>query len=246
VWASSAAAPATSSAPATGSVDVSGTVKPAPVATGIDQVQLAPESVPGQTVVIVAVVLKQGTKLPAMVQLPVPAGAEATWAGEIIGTDVASDVQRPYRITQGTGGQILEMTVEETVVAQAEFLVSNLSQSGADTSLELNWVQSAPADEAQFSVVLPAGVGDVKITPKPVGQPQFNGAQQALYTLPSAKLKPGESTKIAIAYTKGADVPDTGGSNSSRTTIISILLGGFAIAVAALFFMLRSKRESSE
>lgn len=108
----SAAFAQTSTTATAPSASATGTVKPAPLATGIYQVQVAPEVTAGQAALIVAVQLPPNTKLPAMVRIPVPQRAVPTWAGEILGGDPTQDPQRPYRTVQGVGGQVLEMTLE--------------------------------------------------------------------------------------------------------------------------------------
>ena len=111
--------PTTQTAPP--SAAATGTIKPAPLAEGIYQVQAAPEVSAGQAAVIVAVQLPPDVKLPAMVRIPVPQGGVPTWVGEILGGDPAADPPREYRTAEGTGGQVLEMTLESTRSAQAEF-----------------------------------------------------------------------------------------------------------------------------
>lgn len=232
----------TQTAPSAAATD---TVKPAPLAEGVYQVQVAPEPTAGQGAVIVAVQLPPATKLPAMVRIPVPVGAVPTWAGEILGGDATLDPARPYRTVQGTGGQVLEMTLEETRSAQAEFLVG--AQSGTDGSITMNvnWVQASASERTEFSVRLPAGSSQGQITPTPEGAPVTNAIGETLYTLPTLTMQLGQIQPIVVKFVAGGQQGQPTGAQSTGATVLWLLGAAFVVVVAILLFSLMTRRKQA-
>ncbi len=227
--------------PSTAATDA---VTPAPLAEGVYQVQLAPDITPGQAAAIVAVQLPPRTQLPAMVRIPVPQGAMPTWVGEILGGDPTADPDRPYRMVQGTGGQVLEMTLEQTRSAQAEFTIPSTAADGT-TTMKLTWIQAAPSERTEFSVRMPGGVSQVQIAPTPEGTPATNPLGETLYALPTKIMKPGETTAITVSYAGGQGSARQGqaGSASSGSTVLYALVGVFFLILAVLAFALMSNRK---
>jgi hypothetical protein len=223
------------------------TVKEAPLAEGVLQVQAAPDVAQGLAAIIVAVQLPPDTKLPAMVRIPVPTGASATWVGEIVGDDPTGDPERPYRTVQGTGGQVLEMTLEVTRSAQAEFTVPSVTSSGGKVTMNVNWVQATPSTSTEFSVRMPPGATQVQITPAPDGAPATNQLGEALYALPSKTMKPGETAAISVVYVAGTGQPATGStSGGSNPPVFWLLVAALFVVLAILGFSLMSRRSRAE
>jgi hypothetical protein len=228
------------------SAAATGTIKPAPLAEGIYQVQAAPDVTAGQAAVIVAVQLPPDVKLPAMVRIPVPQGAIPTWVGEILGGDPTADPQREYRTAQGTGGQVLEMTLEETRSAQAEFTVSSTA-SGGKVTMSLNWIQSSPSEQTEFSVRTPPGSTQVQITPAPEGEPATNSLGETLYALPTKVMKAGETLVVSVSYVTGqGGQQGQAGTQSGSSTIFYVLVAALFLVLAVLGFSLLSRRSREE
>lgn len=207
-------------------------------------VQLWPEGEPGVSVVIASVTLPESAPLPATVRIPVPEGALVTWAGEISGGGVEQDVQRQHTIVQAEGGQAVEFTVENTRTVQYDATYRAMDVSGDTYSVTLDWVQSVPAKEVAFGVLIPAGVDDVKISPDPPGSPARNGIGESLYSLTPIQLGAGEKTSLDVSYNKLI-----GGSPSSPSEfpLIPVLIAVLGIAIAALVIALtRSRSRDSE
>jgi hypothetical protein len=230
----------TPSTPTTASTGATSTIKAAPLAEGIYQVQAAPDANAGQAAVVVAVELPPTAKLPAMVRIPVPQGGTPTWVGEILGGDPTADLQRPYRMAEGTGGQVLEVTIEQTRTVQAEFAVPSTS-SGGQSAMTLTWIQASPSTETQFSVRTPAGSSQVQITPTPEGTPATNGLGESLYALPTKIMKPGETSVVTVSYVSGQSGP-TGQTQPGTSTAFYVIVVAFVLVLAVLGFLLISRR----
>jgi hypothetical protein len=164
------------------------------------QVQFAPLDAEGTGTLIVNVILSAETKLPARVRVPLPAGATLLWSGEILGGDVANDPSREASITAANGGSIVEFTLEQVRVAQVEAQLKAPTISGSTVSSNLEWVNTTAAGTYTFSVRLPAGAADVKITPAVEGSPKKNAAGETLSTLTPIRLEEGARFPVSVSY----------------------------------------------
>lgn len=212
----------------------------APFVKGDVEVQLWPETMPGQAIAIVAVRLPENTELPATVRLPIPEGTTIDWAGEISGTDPGSDPGRAYEIKEGDGGKYAEFEVSTSRDAQIE--VSGIKLSGSDgvTTAQFTHVASAPASNTSFSIRLPAGTEPVKTSPEIAGPHATNSVGESLYPLAPRVMTPGESVQVSVSYraigaqsgTQAPQTPASGGGSGDGVMIA--LLVALAIALAAL------------
>lgn len=198
---------------------------------------------PGMVVLIAGVRLPTATPLPAKVRIPLPEGAEVTWAGEILGPDPSGDISREITMVAGTGGPSVEFTVSRSRDAQVESLWVPVSAEGDRLSASVRWVQTEPADAVHFSVRMPPGAAQVRIEPPPPRAPEQNLQGERLYTLASKPLKPGEAHTIALSY-----VPDAAGDartaagGPSREVLVAVLGGAVVLLVLLIAVVLRRER----
>ena len=221
-------------------------VPPAPVTGGIFQVQVAPDATAGQGAVVVAVQLPPTAKLPAMVQIPVPTGTTVTWVGEILGGDPSADLQRAYTTVQGTGGQVLEVTLEETRSAQAEFTAPSTAGTSGKASMNVTWVQAAPSIQTEFSVRMPAGATQVQITPTPEAAPVTNAVGEMLYPLPTKVMKLGDTTVVSVSFAVGQAGQQGQTSGTASSPVFWILVAALFLVLALLGFSLMSRRSRGQ
>jgi hypothetical protein len=212
-----------------------------PQATGaLDyQIWMAPE--PGKAIVLVSSTIPQTVELPATVRIPIPAGMTVEWAGELGGGDASSDIERPYTVGEGSGGQYAEFEIQQFRQAQIDVSGKTIPVGVGEVKASFGFVQAVPSDQAGFSVRVPAGASNVKITPKPVGNPETNQAGESLYTLAGKQLKLGDTTTIEVAYKVGAATSSGGGSGATGT-VVAVLVFGLLLAVVALVVALRRSR----
>jgi len=207
-------------------------------AGGAIDVQVWPQG--GQTVVITSVEVPATTKLPATVRIPVVPGSTIEWAGEIVGTNVESDIERTYKLVEGEGGKYAEFTLTTSRHGQIDSVASSLTVSGTMVSTAIDWVQSVSSEDTLFSVRLPAGMSEVKIKPEPEGKPADNGSGETLYTMPAKTLAPGSKTAVTVSYnTVPAPVKDP--KATSANTILLVLGGVLVLAVGALVVVMRRR-----
>lgn len=217
----------------------------APLATGSMDIQIWPGAQQGSTVVIASVTLDPDVPLPATVRIPIVPGTTVDWAGEIAGTAPEDDPVREYTVVDGEGGQYAELVVSEFRQAQIESIGLPLVVSGDSSSVEVPWVQSAPATETILSVRLIPGARDVEITPAPAGPPARNQQGETLYTLPVQTLADGQTVDISIAYETGTQFEGGLQGGEAANTVIGILLAALAVAIVGLMWALSRQRRTA-
>jgi len=222
------AAPAATSAPVSASastpVDAS--------AGGPVEVQIWPGQ-GGQTAVIAAVAVDASVKLPVTVRIPVAPGAKVEWAGEILGGAAEGDIERPFTLVQGRGGQFAEFTLTKSHRGQIDAIGAPLKVSGDIASVSIDYVQTVDSTLTTIAVRIPANVSKVKITPAPVGKPVLNVDGESLYSLSPVTLKPGEKQTIAISFSTTPPVEPAPGSNLN-----AVLIGLAAALVVVVVVMI--------
>ncbi len=215
--------------------------EPVPLTGGPLEVQLWPGGTPGYTLIFVTGTLPEDVALPALVQLPVPPGAEVVWVGELLGGPVELDPAREYRIAEGTGAGTLEFVAEDSRVVQLEAVGPALTVRDGLIGSDVTWIQSTHPAEVVFSVRIPAASDSVRIAPVPPSPPLINEAGERLYTLPSVALAEGATHEVSFAYGPGGAASDV----DARSNLIAWLLAALALALFALMAVyVRDKRRA--
>lgn len=213
-------------------------VKGTPVTPDRIDVQLWPEDVKGSTTLVVVAVVPTSAPLPAAVSIPLPAGANITWAGEILGT--GSDVQRQPEFSKSRDA--VTITTQKSRLVQYEAQYKPSVDRGGRRFAEVDWVQSVPSHQVTFAFRLPALATGAKTTPKAVGDPAVNNAGDKLYTLPVQDLAVGKGSKVAVDYVP--PLPDLGLQAQQGPDILMISLFsavGLVLVVLAVV-VVRSRR----
>lgn len=208
------------------------------------QVQFLPVGQTGSSEVIVNVVLSPETSLPATVTVPLPAGAQVLWAGEILGGNPADDPFRQPSVVPTAGALAAVFRLEQRPIAQVEATVGEPRVRGKRVESTLSWVNAAEEGTYTFSVVVEAGARDVEISPRPVGEPRRNEAGEALYVLAPVRLAAGQKFEVSVRYDRS-----TGAASSDATTsgspVIVVAAAGLGLALIALVLVLRKERAHS-
>ncbi len=198
----------------------------------------------GQTVVITSVEVPTDVKLPAKVRIPIVPGTTVQWVGEVMGADVNADVQQPYTLIQGEGGQFVEFTLTKARRGQVDAIGFPLKADGDTVSVDVEWVQSVNSVMTTLSVRIPPNTSKIKIEPKPAGEPVSNELGESLYTLEAKQYKPGEKQNVSISYSTKPPVEPAPGS--SATPILIGLAAALIVAVAILVFVIMRQRGGGE
>lgn len=202
---------------------------------------------PDTILLIASIDLGPSVALPATVRIPVPRGAEVSWAGEITGGAAEDDIQRAFEITSTVGGDVLVMTLETTGNAQYDAWWGTVGRDGDAVTGKAEWLQTEPADGVAFTVRMPPGAGDVTITPAPVRPPDRNAIGETLYTLPKLNMEPGDKASVAFAFVPGgaSEAPAAAGANTTIQYVLGIL-AVLLIALVAVVVVERRKRREAE
>lgn len=218
----------------------------AALAAGVSEseidVQLWPAADPARVVVIVGERLPETTKLPVVVRVPVLDGMNVTWAGEI-SADGQSDVERPYKIVDGAKGRYAELQLTNSRDAQIELGGSPLSFSKGISSTKITFTQSVPSSLTAFSVRIPPAATEVRISPTPAGKPATNSDGEALYTLPSKSLRPGDTAQLSLSY---RPISSQQQEPAKDYPFLFLLVAGLVAAVLALVVVLLTRRKRVE
>jgi hypothetical protein len=194
----------------------------------------------GKTAIITVVEVDAATKLPVTVRIPVMPGSTVEWAGEILGGPASADIEQPFKLVQGRGGQFAEFTLTKSRRGQIDAIGFPLKVSSDAVSVSVEYVQSVSSPLTAISVRLPANTSKHKITPKPEGDPADNADGESLYTIKPRAFKPGETQKIDISYSL---TPPVAKAPGSELNIVLIGLGvALAIAVVAMIVIVRRNR----
>lgn len=204
------------------------------------QAQVWPEIDPDNTLVIVGATLPTDTPLPVVVELPLPAGAQVQWAGEIEGTDPDLDVERTPEVVPATGGSAVRFTVEQYPSFQYEAFIPRAALDPADVNITFDWIQTVPSLDISIAWKLPAGISDVSFDPDAPGQPAMNEVGESLYTLAPLTLQPGDSMSFSASYVHADAQSDSG----SGIGVMPILIGALIIALVALVIVAMRQRQN--
>ena len=216
----------------------------APVANGVLELQAWPEN--GSLVVVVALTVPPTVALPVTVRIPVPAEAQVQWTGEVLGGDPNLDPSRVHKIkTSPVGGRYAEFTLETTRAAQMDSVLPVLKTSGPDVSAAFSWVQSVSSPSMTFSVRVPTGATNVRITPRPRAAPDVGSGGQTLYSGDPIPLTPGSKTAVSVAYTLGAAAGAAPASANRGSSLIYFVVSALAVVVGILVVVLTRQRDAS-
>lgn len=199
-----------------------------------------PTSPSGATMIVVAV-LPTDTPMPAVVDMPLPAGARVTWSGEISQSSAASDTQRPFT-TATPAGDVIRITTRKSRIVQYEASYPTYRTESGRRVATLTWVESAPADSTTLSFKLPLQATDVRSDPAFAGPPDVNQAGEKLYSLASRAIKQGESFKLTVNYAAAANTAEP----AKTDLLLPTLFGLLAVAVIALIAVVLRQRRTAE
>jgi hypothetical protein len=201
------------------------------------EVQAWPTST--ESFLVVSLTLPTTAQLPARVRIPLPDGATVTWAGEIMGSDAASDIQRTYDVVTTGGGRAIEFVAQESRDLRYEADLPAPAVSGARVMTTLKWVQTTDALSVDPAVKTPAGATNVQIKPAPSGQPRTNSAGEALYTLPQQGTAIGSGFTLEVAFQEGAvgSTAPASTSPSGTSPLLYIVLGILLLVVVVVVLL---------
>jgi hypothetical protein len=162
---------------------------------------------------LVAGILPQTAKLPIAAQLPVPAGAQVKWMGQILGGDPASDPELEQSKTTVGDADIYKFVLTKSPAVQIEVVSAEKTlYDGKTYRPTLRWVSTQAIPEVRLSVRVPEGA---KIVQPAEGASMAAGSEGfAYYTKTLRDVKSGDRLELAFAYEAdavAAPQPTSGG-----------------------------------
>lgn len=159
----------------------------------------------GQAVLIVSGSLPEDVALPADVTLAVPAGAQLSWVGEILGGAVADDPSVEAAKSTSDGVDVYSFTLAKSRIGQLEVNIPPAIADGATISPVLSLAANQDIPEVRVGVRIPQGSRIVRpqtgaqITPGPEGY--------SYYSTTMNDVKSGDPISVAFSYEAPAQVP---------------------------------------
>ncbi len=201
------------------------------------QLQYAPTGDAAGALMIVSALVDPQTPLPAVVTVPVPAGATLLWAGEILGGDPAADPVRETTVETVDGMDVYTLTLEQAYTAQLELQLPVPTISGSKVKGSVAWTN--PGDEALVtaSVIAEPGATGVKTTPDVAGEVRTNDIGEELHPLTGRRVATGDTYTIEVEWKRGAEAAAGGTS-----PVLPILLGALIVAILALVAVVTRER----
>ena len=171
-------------------------------------------------------------------------GTTVEWAGEILGGQASGDIEQPFKLRTGRGGQFAEFTLTKSHRGQVDAIGFPLSVADQTVSLSVEYVQSVSSTLTAISVRLPADISEVKISPKPSGEPVVNADRESLYVMNPKPYELGETETIDISY---STVPPVAPAPGSELTPVLIGLGAaLVVAVVVVLVLMTRQRQATE
>lgn len=213
------------------SIGVSAAVA-APVAQW-DSVSLNVGSSSAGSVLIVAGMLPETTKLPATVELAVPAGSTLQWAGEILGGDALADPEVATIKSQRDGQDIYTLTLTKSRNAQIEVVTQSPIVVNGD-------VYSVTFSQPAWTDVPTAGVAIQIPVNARLSEPATGGAGLAsgptgfqYYQQEFTKVKKGDPLSVTFSYTLATAAPGAATTKGTGGLLIPVILVAIALALGA-------------
>ncbi|MRS12940.1 MAG: hypothetical protein EG823_07710 [Actinobacteria bacterium] len=203
------------------------------------QLQYAPVGDANGALMIVSALVDPQIQLPAIITVPVPAGATLLWAGEILGGDPAADPIAETTVETVGDMDVYTLTLEQSYTAQLEIQLPAAEVSGDTVTSTVVWTNPGDDVMVNASIVAEAGATDAAFTPAVAGEPQTNSAGETLYPLAGRSVASGEEFEITTEWKRGAAAP---AASESGSPLLPALLGGLVAAVLALVAVLVRER----
>ena len=208
-------------------------------------VTLHPEGEAGGPVLLVSAELDDAVKLPAEVSLSVPKGAEVLWVGEVMGGDIADDVEASHTVEPADGYDRVVFTLTKARRGQVELSVpSAVTGDASQRTATLDWTSDANAAVFHGVMRMLPGAQVQKMSME--ASPTVAQDGSTYYVLPPGPIKAGDRVTFSITY-----VPSTTqNANELASTTSSgpspFIFVGLALVVLAFLFVLSRRRPTED
>lgn len=198
----------------------------APSAWDVVEVTLHEER--GGAVLLVTGTLHEGSKLPADVELAVPAGAETLWVGEILGGPVENDPSASFTTRTAEGMDVYSLRLTKALTGQVEVALPPVSHTADGAAPSISWTAPVAVGTLRLNALLP---GNTRVTSPADDATMVPGPQgSAYYQRTVTDVKAGQAEKLEFTYTGGAPAappsfqPRSSGSIATPLFIVSAII----------------------
>jgi hypothetical protein len=198
---------------------------------------------PNGSIMLISGELPASVKLPATVELAVPAGAKVQWAGEILGGAPESDPAVKTAVEKRGAIDVHRFTLTRARIGQIEVVAPELVKpAGAGFASALRWTPSQATPSVRLAVRLPDSSG---VTSRTVGAvispgPQGSGMQYVTQTF--TNVPAGRPVGIDVAWAAGAPLTRSAPTPPPADNTTLFVVGAIAlIALGAVAWGMRNK-----
>lgn len=191
----------------------------------------------GESVLIVGGNLPQSTKLPVQVSLPVPAGTQLQWAGEILNGPPENDPTVTPVTTTVDGRDIHTFTLTQSHVGQVEVAMPPSGFDGVSTYMpNITWISNQDVSSVEASVRIPRGSTIASPAEGAALEPGPEG--YSYYTKTFKDVSAGDELKFTFAYTapaapaQAAPAAGSGGAGAIVPIAVFLVLVGAGAFIA--------------
>jgi hypothetical protein len=214
-----------------------------------DSVDVTARAADSGTLLLVSGALAEDAKLPADVEISVPAGAELLWAGEILGGAPDADPTVTTTKASSGGSDVYKFTLTTARRGQVEVAVpSVVTFDGSAYGASLAWTSATPVPTVNLSMQVPQNAPLVRPAEGASLEPAEDGS--SYYTRTFTDVEAGQPLALEFAYGAPAVPAATTTSQGSTATWVPVLLAvgvlaGLALLVRGVSRKLSDKRELS-
>ncbi len=213
----------------------------APVAEW-ESISLNVGSSSNESVLIVAGVLPESTKLPATVTLVAPTGSTLQWAGEILGGDASADPEVATTKAQSDGQDLYTFTLTKSRTAQLEVTTqSPITVNGDVYTVTFSQPAWTDVPEAGVAIQIPVSARLTEPATATAGLAAGPTGYQ-YYQQQFTAVKKGQPLGVTFSYTLAAATPGAATTTGTGGALIPAILVAIAVALGAgLFIGVRRK-----
>ncbi len=184
--------------------------------------------------------LPEDAKLPAEVELSVPAGAKLQWIGEILGGPAADDPELTYTKRTADGVDVYTVTLTKARQAQIEVVSPVVPFDGKAYAPAISWTSAQDVPEVWLTARVPEGS---KLFNTPEGLEQQAGRDgYDVYGKRMTDVKAGEKLDLSFSYTMptvtapagAATAPSQSSSDGTLIAVLVVVIAGIAVAIGVL------------
>lgn len=205
----------------------------------------------GSTLLMVAGQLPETAKLPAQIELGLPAGSKLQWAGELVSSDGSGDFEVKYKKRTTEGTDLYTMTLTKSRMGQVEAIIPPITQTdGTDYVTDAVWTPFANVPEARISVRVPARATITQVGQAETGRLFPADQNYSYFSKTVTDIKKGTPVTLQFAYALSAAPAGATGDGGSSWVFVILILGiaivGFAFAATAIRKKTAAAEEDAE